>query len=765
MSQDVKSFLAKPVKITSGNFSPTDTFSTFSAVFLPLQAVDEPVYAQKLAGFLGFRATMVIRMVVNANRFQQGRYMLIYAPVGGADTSLASHGIWVNDHLSTLVQRTTMPHVELDLCCDTECTIKIPFNSALNYYPIASSSGTNGLGQWGMLLVNPYVPLASVTGNLTAAYTVYCHFEDVQLVSATVPQSPRLAFTKKSKKSESEVEQDSVNIGPVSSALIKVRDAANIFSNVPLISSYASSVSWFSDIAANAAKVFGWSKPVVLAPSTRVTQNYLPYFANTDATDLSFPLSYSSTNSVGTACGFSGTDVDEMSIPFLASIPVWMATQSWATETTMPVDTLILNTDVSPSAGMFSTVVNTATFFHFSPLQYLTQFFSYWRGSIVYKLKFVKTEFHSGRLSVTFNPYNSLVFGTVTPTLADSPFIHRQIIDIREANEFTFVIPYVADSPYRSTTLSDPGEIGTFTIRVLDPLVAPSTVSQTVSIIIEKHAGPDMELAVPRINNFNYFTGITPQSGSAFSSVEQGSTVCSNLNTTIGNSVVQSDGNVNSLHCIGEKILNLRSLLKIPQALSFVSVTPAANYLNIIPYIITAGRVNGVTNTSPVVNSDNYSRLACCYLYSRGGVRLKFLDNSAVTIPQPIAVVLDTRTVTGTTFRSNGIVWNSANAASTTNATDRSNMPVVVYRSGYSGEVQIPQYHRYHSRLNSYCVGANGLPYSADSVGFSPQIAVTRKTIPNAIVDCIPYRSISDDGNFGGFLSVPPMLGVTSVDT
>lgn len=759
MNQDIKSFLAKPVKITSGNFTSTDTFSTFSAVFLPLQAVDEPVYGQKLAGFLGFRATMVLRMVVNANRFQQGRYMLIYVPVGGADTSLASHGIWVNDHLSTLVQRTTMPHVELDLCCDTECTIRIPFNSAMNFYPIASASGTNGLGQWGMLLVSPYVPLAAATGNLTAAYTVYCHFEDVQLVSATVPQSSRLAFSKKSKKSDTEIEQDSANIGPISSALIKVRDASNIFANIPLISSYASSVSWFADIGANAAKVFGWSRPVVLAPSTRVTQNYLPYFANTDASDHSFPLSYSSTNSVGTACGFSGTDVDEMSIPFLASIPVWMATQSWATETTMPVDTLIVNTDVSPSAGMFSTVVNTATFFHFSPLQYLTQFFSYWRGSIVYKLKFVKTEFHSGRLSVTFNPYNSLVFGTVTPDLSTSPFIHRQIIDIREANEFTFVIPYVSDSPYRVTSLIDSGEIGTFTIRVLDPLVAPATVSQTVSIIIE--------FAVPRINNWNYFSGITPQSGSAFSSVDQGSTVCSNLNTTIGNAIVQGDNSINSLHCVGEKIVNMRSLLKLPQAMSFVGANTPAVLLNIIPYIITAGRVNGAVNTAPLINSDNYSRLACCYLYSRGGVRLKFLDNSAVTVPQPIAVALDTRSPVGTTgVRVSGVVWSAGtNVGGTANATDRSNMPMVVYRSGYSGEVQVPQYHRYHSRLNSYCVGANGIPYNTDAVAFSPQLGITRRAIPNATIDCVTYRSISDDGNFGSFLSVPPMLGVTSADT
>jgi hypothetical protein len=759
-SQDVKDFLAKPVNILSGSFTTTDTVSTFAGLSCPPVIAAKQVYARKLDGYLGFRATMVFRLVVNANRFQQGRYMLMYIPVGGADGASPRTTKWANDHQSTLVQRTTLPHVELDLCCDTEATIRIPFNSVLNWYPIDATAAANSYGSWGYIYVTPYVPLAAAAGNLSASFTLYAHFEDVQLISAAVPQSGRLNFSKKSRKSDTEIEQDSANVGPISSALIKVRDASSILANIPLLSSYASGVSWFADIGASAAKVFGWSKPVVLAPSTRVTQNYLPYIANTDGPDESFPLSLSYENSVGIANGFSGTDVDEMSFQFLATIPVWTQTAPWSTIGTNPADSLLVTCNVSPTANTFTTTVNTATIVHFSPLQLIANHFSNWRGSIVYKIKIVKTEFHSGRLSVTFSPNNSVVSPAITPTLADSSYVHRQVIDIREANEFTFAIPFISDSPYKRVNSFAESAVGVFSIRVLDPLVAPDTVSQTVSIIVEKCAGPDIEFAVPSQCLYNYMSGITPQSGNIFGSVQQGSTVCSNLDTTIGNSLIKGDSSLNALHCVGEKISSFRALLKLPHQLVFVTPPTVNKYLVILPYCITAGSIAGAVSTLPVINSDLYSRIASCYVYSRGGVRLKFVDNAAVTVTAPISVSLDTRNNNVTNLVKDGVSWQAVTGSNTSNATDRNNIPTMYYRSGYSGEVQIPQYHRFHSRVNSDCATHNGSFYTSGATGLAAQLSVFRSTLPSGNSEAAVYRSVSDDANFGSFLSVPPMFPI-----
>ena len=752
IQQDVKSFLAKPVVVQQGVFSTTDTASTFALIQNPSSTLNTPLMADKLKGFLGFRATTVYRIVFNANRFQQGRYILSYVALGGADRSLASTSTWVADHSSTLVQRTTLPHLEIDLCCDTEGIIKIPFNSAMNFFSFAAiTAGT--VGSLGVLQLTPYSPLSAVTGNVTASFTIYSYFEDVQLVSAAVPQSGRV-FTSR-KKSETQVEQDSMGVGPVSSALIKVRDASAILGNVPLLSSYANTVSWFSDILASSAKVFGWSKPVSLEASNRMTQNYLPYAANLDSVDMSFPLSLSVENAVGPCAGFSGTDVDEMSFQFLATIPVWAKTISWPTSAAANTQLTSFNNGVADD--VFSTTVNTATIYHYSPLQFLAQHFEQWRGSMVYKIKLVKTEFHSGRLLVYFNPANYQVAPFLPADMASSSYAHRQIIDIRETNEFTFVVPYIADSSYRETSTTGTGPTGTLYIMVLDPLVAPATVSQSVTLLLEKAGGPDMEFAVPQTNNNTYIAGVTPQSGPIFSSVPSSTNVCSNMNATIGSSSFSGDGAVHALDCVGEKVQSVRSLLKLPFRLIPSQSLTINNFLFMVPFGINCAFVNAATNVKPQILCDLYSRFASMYVYSRGGVRVKFLDNMAVTNPQPIAVQLVTREVTPLN-RQQLYTWSAVGPGGGTLPTDPNGMPTHWYRAGYSGEVQVPQYSRYHSRVNSHCV-THSLKEYGDTVDLAPNVYLSRYTAPiTATADCNVIRSGSDDLNFGNFLSVPPMI-------
>jgi hypothetical protein len=754
--QDIRTFLAKPYLHINSTFTTTDTYSTHNAArfFSPASFFvnSATLHDDKTRGFLGFRATVVARLVVNANRFQQGRYILAYVPLGGVfndDSPTSTCARWIEDHLSTLVQRTTVPHVEIDLCCDTEAILRIPFNSALNYFPMDGGTGGSE-GLWGMFKLYPYSPLSAVSGNTTCGYSLYFHMEDVEMVNACIPQSSRNVFSSVKSKNATEVEQDSANIGPLTSSLIRVRDASSILAKVPLLSSYASTVSWFADIGASAAKVFGWSKPVVLAPSTRVTQNYLAYAANVDGPDMSFPISLSYENSVGMANGFSGTDIDELSFSFLNTIPAWFKTISWTTANASGASLSIL--DVSPLGDPVTTIVNAATFNHFSPMQLVQTHFAQWRGSLVFKFKFVKTEFHSGRLMFVFNPYPEHE-GPEVVTLVNSIYAHRQIVDIRETNEFTFIVPYISEFSYKLQNLAT----GNLTILVLDPLVAPATVSQNVTILMEKCGGPDLEFAVPTASNYSYYTGITPQSGGAFSSSGAAVNVCNNFDGTVGSSLIKYDGSLNSLFSVGEKITSVRTLLKLPNLLApFVGQTPT-NFLNVAPFSISSGTVVGVTNTAPSILNDAYSRFASCFVYSRGGIRLKYVDSVAVTATQTFVVTL---------FSQNGVAALDTNVVAYTATYPTTNsfesvtvgLPSIYYRSGFPGEVQVPQYGRLHSRPNVEAVvnasSALGLPHKLTI----PRVFVSKHSLPGGVITSAILRSISDDGNMGGFVSVPPMF-------
>jgi hypothetical protein len=754
-SQDIKDFLAKPVILASGNFGVTDTFSTFPEFITPADILNiSNMMFEKTKGYLGFRATTVLRLVINATRFQQGRYNLQFIPIGGAVvTSTNPARQRITGLNSTLTSRTQLPHVEIDLSCDTEATIVYPWNSAVNYYPLSANTNATSYGSVGLFKIYPYSALEAGSGDTTCGYTLWAHFEDVELIGAAVPQSGKMFYTKTKKKNETEVEQDSSGMGPVSSTLMRVSNAAKIFTAVPLLSSYASMTSWYAELLSGAASAFGWAKPVNLEHSTRVTQNYLPYSANVDGPDESFPLSFSYTNQVGKAEGFSGTDVDELDFTYICTIPAYYAKVTWTDA--IGTGATIFSINVGPRGALNTRTVTARSILDLAPFQYVSYLFKQWRGSMVYKFKFVKTEFHSGRLAVSFSPFDPHVLTPSVSTLADTVFLHRQIIDIRETNEFTFVVPYISSSPYTDVT----SFTGRFSVMVVDPLIAPSSVTGAIQLIIEQSMCSDAEFAIPARTTLTPVYGITPQSGEPFSSEEN---VCANYRGFIGSSVAAGDDSINSLFCVGEKISSFRTLIKMPTPLAPVGTPVAAPYMNIIPFALpfTNYTPGTTTYTLPSFVPDLFSVISQFYVYGRGGVRLKFLDNTSVTAAEPFSVYITSSTPSTAALNST-VAFEVDDVANNNTSTARSCLPTFFYKAGYSGEVQVPQYMAYHSRLISDCLAlTGGLSYATGIGSINPKIGVTRASVPPVNNLATLLRSASDDANFGVFLAIPPMNAV-----
>jgi len=462
-----------------------------------------------------------------------------------------------------------------------------------------------------------------------------------------------------------------------------------------------------------------------------------------------FPLSYSYKNQVGKAQGFSGTDVDEMDFSFLCSIPTFNFIASWATGGVS--GTALMTIPVRPLGLLVTRTVTAVGISDMGPYQLIANMFEQWRGAMVYKLKFVKTEFHSGRLAVSFSPCDSATGSPIVASLAQTAFLHRQIIDIRECNEFTFVVPFISVTPYKQSTQIT----GTLFVHILDPLVAPDTVSSTVGVILEHCMGADAEFAVPKKNNMQYVMGIVPQSAEPFSNTE--TNVCANYRGNIGSSDIPSDECSNALFCVGERISSLRTLMKLPNPVVHQSAPVANLYYNILPFSIPFRFYNTVpAYVEPSIYSDIYTLVSSLYLYVRGGVRLKYLDNTSVTGAEPFSVFIGTGIVTGLATAFSFQAIDASNDAATTN---RNGLPSVYYKAGFSGEVQVPAYGRCHSRLVTDCLfnATNG--YNNSSTSSAPDIYVSRSTYPPVNTVTGLLRSASDDANCGVFLAVPPVSG------
>lgn len=763
--QEIATFMAKPTILAVGSLSVSDVIATpLFTLNMPHDGLDaSPVFLDKIRGFFGIRCTTCIRWQLNGNRFQQGRYMLEVIPTGGSNYTNTSTAAVLNSWTNTLVQRTQLFRVELDVNCDTEGSLEIPYNSSMNFIPLSSLVGGIGsvpyYGQLFQLRLYAYSPLVSPAGSQVASYTVWVSFKDVELVGPATPQAGGNKSIRG--KSTTEKEQDSAGIGPITSGLIRVSSAAKAISAIPLISDYASGVGWFTDILSKATHVFGWSKPLNLAPPHRVTREALPWFGNIDAPDQSQPLALSCQNQVGVVPGFSGTDTDEMDFSFIKTVPCWNQSVSYTTSQTS--GTQLFQFLVSPFAQVQGRTSTGGTpLFDFAPHQFIANYFDNWRGSMVYTIKIVKTEFHSGRVAFCYFPDEGYTGGGSITALGDSNYVHREIIDIRLCNEVTFTIPYLSSSPWRPTRGSA-NFTGTFNCFVVDSLVAPATVSSTITFLVEHSAGPDMEFSIVKdLQQVTPFIGATPQSGGSMNNPMPVADNCELVSGDLGSATVVSDNCLNCLATIGESITSFRSLLKMTNVLQFVGVPAPSLYVNVLPFAWCAVTAGATSDSATNTVGDMYGVLASIFVYSRGGVRLKYLDLVTGTTTTPFITYYCTL---GNIVVADMVQQSATNPLGSTNMHARQCNPQVYHQAiqNLASEVQVPQYHRWHSRVNSQHLCSTALPYSTQTSTLTTRYVVAHHypVVTNTTV----CRAGADDTNFGTFVSIPPVCSAVGLQT
>jgi len=749
---DLAFYLGRPTRIQTKQLTASDTATTFTALAMPKAMLTLPIYADKPRGRYGFRATMVFRLVINAERFQQGRYMLTYCPLGGSRYGTSQPGnAWVNKHSATLVQRSQLPKVEFDLATDTEVTLKIPYASIHDFYQFNWCNDSTGFGMWGVLRLFPYEKLVSASGSVECDYTIYGHFEDIEFVGfstlSITPQSGDLRIVPQS-GSLARTEQKKNDVGPVESMAVKVKRASTYLTPVPLLSDFATSVGWAADIAAGIASVFGWSSPMNVEKVSRFQTTNMAYMGNINKVDNAIPLAATTDNEVAVAPGFSSTNVDELDIVSLAKISAYHKTISWSTSQTVG-DTLG-NINIDPSKYYTTVTNNTVSYNNYTPICWVSNYFKYWRGSITVKFKIVKTEFHSGRVAIAYYPNND-----TTWTLDNSDYVHREIIDIRYQNEISITIPWTSPTTYKQVAQTN----GYLVMMVVDRLVAPATVSDTVKFIVEVAGGPDIEFAAPaRIVTQTAAPDFTVQSADPFTKRVE-TTAISKMVGAASEPKFQLD---TSQLCIGERITSFRQLLKRYAPVYHADFVTAGFY-RVLPFgLPTLGTSTGTDSFT--IYGDLYAELGNIFMFSRGGVRFKLFPGQDTLIT--FATTLSRCKSASDTPSYDNIAMCSLEGTSDVTLTAAAH-EVIVSKCCYTYtdttinklvEVDVPQYYLNKSRNNAEHVVANGYiynpSYATDLVlnffGVNNNNGRPNLTSPRI------FRAGSDDCNFGLFVSVPP---------
>lgn len=736
MEQTIIDFLRKPIVYATGVFSTTDTFPGITDAAMPaalFATAQGAMWKNKLMGYMGIRMDMNFKIVVNANRFQQGRYIMSFTPFGGAaNNGIKPYLINRNVRLTTLVQRTTVPHVEIDLATDTSAELHVPYSNVKNYYSLTEAfSGVNAT-IFGYLNTYPYSPLVVASGSTTASYTIYASLTNVSLVGAASAQSglPDREVTNKAN-------------GPISGPLGAVSRGFREFEQIPLLSSYASTISWVADRMSRTASMFGFSKPTQGDSLTKFTPLSAATHSTMDGDSDARSGALISKPGVVNLTGLGGSDYDEMDFSYIARKFAWFRTQNW---TSTDVVGSLFSFDVIPY-----TYVSAGSTINWTPVGFVAAPFGYWRGSLKYKFKFVKTEFHSGRVSFSFFPTDNVATYT-----ADDQYVNRWIVDIRNTNEVEIVIPYISSSMYQKNV----DAIGVLKVSVVDPLIVPSTVSNTVTILCEIAGGDDFEVACPA--NTYAATSVVPQSGlpNAYNI----------MSGTIGSSSVVADPTVASSVSIGDKVSSFRAYLKRFYPIrSNTGVTANTLLANSPGLAVIVDHIPMTEYASTYYfEADMVATVASCYSIWRGGVRIrdvlsKGMFKTSSTSPMTCNISASEIDISSTPL------LNSAAAASFSSINPGASRVVQELDKNGIVTVEVPQYSNWMGRAVADCMSIGsttsryGVGTDSTSTGnvvfFNAPIAATASVTPVVGYQLHnTYRSLADDGNFMGFVSVPPVI-------
>lgn len=601
----IKTFLAKPIVVSSVTWTTTSPQGTQLVSQSVGALLSTTIYKNKLAGYRYIRGTAVFRLVLNAQPFQQGKLIMHFLP---CYSSRSAFDAYVG-HLTNLCTITQQTSVEID-CRQTSVVMRIPYITPAHWYDLSSNAPFNPF-DWGTVFVTVLSPVATTDSH----FTLYASFEDIELAG---PMSAEMNVDRKGKSFVKKERRNLARDGIISGTLENLRNPIQAFSRIPGAGGLVSIADSVLDGAAGIASVFGWSRPLdARAPQVVKLDNGAKNF-HFNGVNTSTPLTMDCMNSLDKLENFGGTSEDEMSFTYLKKIPAYIATKNW--DTTNASGVTIYSTSMDPVSLTMPVVGTYNNVCAAPPCNYIARFFKYYRGGYRITLKFVKTQYHSGRLSVTFNADNAPM------SLTNSNYVFRDIIDIAKCNEVSFDVPFVSYSPYNRTGWDEPvseyeRSFGTFTVMVSTPLVAIPSVSSSISMLVYVSALDDFELYFP----FSTPSVLTAEMGGD----DNDCLTCKSIGDAPTNDLTLAP----SMTCAGEVFVSLKQLLQMPRLMKnagfFFNNTPNPTYsgTRFIPWArglpVPSTTVRGSYST-PVLGGDYITEISQGFAFERGGLRFLF---------------------------------------------------------------------------------------------------------------------------------------------
>jgi hypothetical protein len=416
---------------------------------------------------------------------------------------------------------------------------------------------------------------------------------------------------------------------------VKVLSPLRVVSNatVPLVefNIYVSLV----DPVLNAFSAFDTDVPVGLLEyqSLDSAARFVPEnmnFLATTINDISVKTGMTGNNSVEKQENTIGIDRKDMSFSEIYKMPNYIQQSTWTSAATPGTPVMIV-----PVNPMYSPGPRTY-------LSHLAGINRFWRGSLRYHLRLVASGFHSGRVSIGWEPAVPAPLGSGLVFLTNRM---SMLVDMQQTTDVYFTIPYMSTKPWldaigNGTQLSRSN--GSIIISVVNGLATPDNEPTEVDLILWCYGSHDLEFAFPLLRPTT--TG-APFSGSPALEMQ-----C--LKADLGDSKfgnITGSFSVPSAMVMGERLTTVRQLVQkmAPMTSRYYGTTTARASIKETVYSF-----GGSHNC-------HIKYLSSMYVGMRGAVRyasVAYTVETATTIP---TIMLDQYEVGPTVLESAGTVISS----------------------------------------------------------------------------------------------------------
>lgn len=756
-------FFSRPIKLATYTWSTSDVTPFYQDIDPWTLYFTNKRVANRISNYQNVSANLHVKFVINGNSFYYGRVMAEYFPLKNYDNISDVTGL----SLLPVVQASQRLHAFIDPCESQGCELYLPF--IWFYDKMNMTNGDFGnMGHVYLRGLNVLKHANGATGSLTIAMFVWASnvkmsIPTVQDISGIVPQAGKL---------------DEYGGGIVSNMATAVANASGRLAKVPYIGKYARATELVSGAMGEVARMFGFSRPALIADYTDVRPTYIGRMAVTSGSDSVAKLTVDPKQELTidpAVVGLGGAD--ELAIRAIATRETYYSVYNW-TIANVPGDVL-LSARVGPSWRY------TASQLYMTACMYAAAPFKYWRGSMKYRFQIVASGYHKGRLLVVWDP-------AAQNALPETNIQYSKIIDLAQDRDVTFEVGW--GSPKTWLLVPAPGTIagniqtaaytstvdtiwnGVLTVYVLNELTSSnSAVNNDIQFNLFVSACDDFEVAVPSTDLiYNYTTApqIVPQAG-AFEEVLEDGKNAPHSEVTMGTfSMCNEPANDSASVYFGERITSFRQMLKrydlnntvyLPGLTTFPSETTVSysNFPQPRGYSLYGLVTNLAAKNYNAANTGIMNYLGFAFMAYRGAQRRKYVfssgngaTNSTMTITRSntdgtSAQSVTTSAITNTSSSAFSVSKALLNrgAFAGTQATVTSQQPVL--------EVEIPYYN--NARFVSTRNVGTGTTFDA----CVPQHLLKIDMPINGVGWVDSYVAAGEDTTFVGFQGCPPISYLT----